>query len=261
MRNPVGATGDTTAGSSGGSKVKGATALVLAAIGVVVLSAALLTLATSLPDVLGAEGTHMAGDAKLYVAILIVPLAVLAFFLFAAAWTAVRPRRHAGRLAAAAAALAGATVICSIGALALPVLPAETLIPAGTARVHVSVTDGALTLTPATVSAGPVYLLIDASAGDVLFIGRSYATQGEIDAQQGHEPGPLTDAEVDAIARGNTYRTSTTAGLGDVARWDLLPGKYVLVTDNPTTLTSQGGGRAPAGTLAVLTVEAAPAAP
>jgi hypothetical protein len=154
----------------------------------------------------------------------------------------------------------GATVICSIGALALPVLPAESLIPAGTPRVHVSMTDGALTLTPATVSAGPVYLLIDASAAQVGFIGRSYATQEEIDALQGHEPGPLTDAEVDAIARGDEYLTSIYAGMGDVARWDLLPGRYVLVIDDPTILASPDGGRAP-GTLAVLTVESAPAAP
>ena len=261
MQDPVGATGGTRAGSTSGSKVKGVTALVLAAIGVVVLAAALWALATNIPDVLGAEGAHMAGDAKLYVAIVIVPLAVLAFLLLAAAWTAIRRRRWAGRLAAAAAALAGATVICSIGALALPVLPPETLIPAGTPRVHVSMTDGALTLTPATVSAGPVYLLIDASAADVSFIGRSYATQEEIDAHQGHELGPLTDAEVDAIARGDMYLTYINAGLGDVARWDLLPGKYVLVIDDPTIPASQGGDRAPAGTLAVLTVESAPAAP
>jgi len=256
MQDPVGATGGTRAGST----VKGVTALVLAAIGVVVLAAALWALVTSLPDVLGAEGAHMAGDAKLYVAIVIVPLAVLAFLLLAAAWTTIRRRRWAGRLAAATAALAGATMICSIGALALPVLPPETLIPAGTPRVHVSMTDGALTLTPATVSAGPVYLLIDASAAQVAFIGRSYATQEEIDALQGHEPGPLTDAEVDAIARGDEYLTSIYAGMGDVARWDLLPGKYVLVIDDPTILASPGGGRAP-GTLAVLTVESAPAAP
>jgi hypothetical protein len=261
MQDPVGATGGTRAGSTGGSWIKGVTALGLSAVGIVVLAVALWALATSLPDVLGAGGTHMAGDAKVYVAIVIVPLAVLAFLLLAAAWTTIRRRRWAGRLAAAAAALAGATVICSVGALALPVLPPETLIPAGTPRVHVSMTDGALTLTPATVSAGPVYLLIDASAGDVSFIGRSYVTQEEIDAHQGGEPGPLTDAEVDAIAHGDTYLTSTYAGLGDVARWDLLPGKYVLVTDDPTILASRGGGGAPAGTLAVLTVDSAPAAP
>ncbi len=113
---------------------------------------------------------------------------------------------------------------------------------------------GALILDPSTVSSGPVYLLIDASAADVSFIGRAYATQEEIDAHGGQEPGPLTDAEVDAIARGDTYLTFTTGGLGDVSQWDLLPGKYVVVTDDPVTLASQGGGRAPAGTLAVLTV-------
>lgn len=246
--------------ATGGSKVPGCAALFLAAVGIVVLAAALWNLATILPDVLGAEGTHMAGDAKFYVAVVIVPLTVLAFVLLATAWAVVRRRERAGRLAAAAAALAGVTVIGSVATLALPVLPAETLIPADTPRVHVSMTGDALTLTPSTVSSGPVYLLIDASAASVSFIGRSYATQEEIDAHRGHEPGPLSDGEVDAIARGDVYLTSTFAGLGDVARWDLLPGKYVLATEDPARLASQGGGRAPAGTLAMLTVVSEPTA-
>lgn len=246
---------------SGRSKVPGATALGLSAVGIVVLAVALWTLATSLRDVLGAEGAHMAGDAKLYVAIVIVPLAVLAFLLLVAAWALVRRRRRLGRLAALAVALAGTMVVASVGALALPTLPPTALMPADAQRVRVVVTGGALTLTPATVTSGQVYLLIDASAASVSFIGRSYATQEEIDAHQGHEPGPLTDAEVDAIARGDVYLTSAFAGLGDVMRLDLLPGKYVVVTDDPTLLASQGGGRVPAGTLAVLTMVPAPTAP
>jgi hypothetical protein len=248
-------------GPAAGTKAPGVVALVVATIGVVVLAAALWSLVTILPAVLGADGAHAAGDAKLSIAIVVIPLAILAFLLLAVAWAIVRRRRRAGRLTAVAAALAGATLIGAVGALALPVLPPETLIPAGTPRVHVSMTGGALTLDPPTVSSGPVSLLIDASAANVSFIGRAYATQEEIDAQGGHEPGPLTDAEVDAIARGDTYLTATTGGLGDVSHWDLLPGKYVMVTDDPVTLASQGGGRAPAGTLAVLTVVSGPATP
>jgi hypothetical protein len=247
--------------AAGGSKNPARAALLVAGVGIVVLTAALWNLVTILPDVLGAAGTHMAGDAKLWVQVVIVPMAVLAFALLGAAWAVVRRRERAGRLAAAAVVLAGTTVIGSAATLALPVLPPETLIPADTPRVHVSMTGGALTLTPSTVYSGPVYLLIDASAASVSFIGRSYATQEEIDAHQGHEPGPLSDGEVDAIARGDVYLTSLFAGLGDVARWDLLPGKYVVATGDPIALASQGGGRAPAGTIAVLTVVSAPTAP
>lgn len=248
------ATGEVIEGSDGGPTVRSWGALLLAAVGTIALAAALWNLVTVLPRVLGAAGTHMAGDARFYVMAVIGPLAVLAFVLLAGAWAGVRRRERSGRLAAAAMVLAGATVIASAAMLALPVLPPETLIPANAVRVHVTIAGGALTLTPSTVRSGPVYLLIDDSAANVLFVGRAYATQEEIDAHGGDEPGPLSDAEVDAISRGDMYLTSTVAGLGDVARWDLLPGRYVVATDDPGTLAARGGGRAASGTLAVLTV-------
>ncbi len=83
---------------------------VIAAIGVVVLAAALWTIATILVLALSRRRHHMAGDAKLYIAVVVIPLALLALLLLGVAWAIVRRRRRAGRLALVAVALAGVTV-------------------------------------------------------------------------------------------------------------------------------------------------------
>ncbi len=58
------------------SRWDGAAAVTLAVAGVMLLGAATVVLVGLLPDLLGAEGEHMAGDATLYALSIVVPLSV-----------------------------------------------------------------------------------------------------------------------------------------------------------------------------------------
>lgn len=242
----------------GGSTGRAAVAVVLGTVGVLALAFSIWSLVALLPAMLGADGTHMAQDTRLAVVLLVLPLACLALVLAVGAWALVRRRRRAGVATRVLAIVAGLTAVAAVGSLALPVLPAEAFVPQGTVPVRVAVTGGVLTLTPASAPAGRVYLLFDESATDVIVVGRSYATEEEEAAHRGYALGPLSDTEVEAIARGDRYLTSTIGGIGDVAKWSLLPGKYVFMVEDATAVTPVQGGTVPANRLAVLTVTPVP---
>jgi hypothetical protein len=67
--------------------------------------------------------------------------------------------------------------------------------------------------------------------------------------------GPLSDADVDRISRGDTSLTGTWAGLGQITEVVVGPGSYLFAIDDPTVLAQRGGGTAPPGTIAVLRVD------
>jgi hypothetical protein len=63
-------------GMTGRSRWNGAAALTLATAGVMLLGAAAVVLVRLLPDILGADGEHMAGDAGLFALSVVVPLSI-----------------------------------------------------------------------------------------------------------------------------------------------------------------------------------------
>jgi hypothetical protein len=152
-------------------------------------------------------------------------------------------RRHAW-IAALAVALIVAAVGCS----------RATPIPAGAQRVRIVLTDAAVRLEPATVRAGDVYLILDAPSGSsISFVEQKSTAQAT--------PGPLSDADLARLARGDTQGTSIggmDAGgcspeqaaqdrgmlgpCGNVMHVVLAPGKYAIVNGMPE-LDPAGGPR------------------
>ncbi len=75
-----------------------------------------------------------------------------------------------------------------------------TPIPDGAEIVHVVVSDSEVILNPDTVPAGDVYIVLDAPMnGSLSFVERHRA---------GEEPGPLTDDDLERLARGDTEGTA-----------------------------------------------------
>ena len=73
-------------------------------------------------------------------------------------------------------------------------------VPAGAQLVHVSVVGSEVLLDPETVSAGDVYVVLDTPGSSVGFAQRQ-RTAAET-------PGPLTDEDLDRLARGDTGGTA-----------------------------------------------------
>jgi len=73
-------------------------------------------------------------------------------------------------------------------------------VPAGAQLLHVSVVGSEVRLDPTTVSAGDVYVVLDTPGSSVGFAQRQ-RTAAET-------PGPLTDEDLDRLARGDTGGTS-----------------------------------------------------
>jgi len=76
----------------------------------------------------------------------------------------------------------------------------RTPVPPGAQLVHVSVVGSEVRLDPATVSAGDVYVVLDTPGSSVGFAQR-LRTAAET-------PGPLTDEDLDRLARGDTEGTA-----------------------------------------------------
>jgi len=79
-------------------------------------------------------------------------------------------------------------------------------IPSGAQQVHVVVTGSGVHLDPATVPAGDVYVVLDTPGSSVGFAQRQ-RTAAET-------PGPLSDADLDRLSRGDTESTAI-GGFGD----------------------------------------------
>jgi hypothetical protein len=148
--------------------------------------------------------------------------------------------------------LAGILAGCGLG---------QAPIPPGAQQVHVVVTGAEVRLTPATVRAGDVYVVLDTPGSSVGF--------GQRQRSATETPGPLTDDDLDRLSRGDTQGTAIGAfddsgcspeqraegrGLmgpcGNVFKVVLTPGRYAFFTGN---LEDRAAGGYP-GSIAVLEV-------
>jgi hypothetical protein len=143
--------------------------------------------------------------------------------------------------------VAGILKALALGVLAATVAAcsASSPIPSGAQQVHIVVTNEAISLEPATVRAGDVYLVLDSPAeGSIVFF--------QSKASASATPGPLTDAELARIALGDTQGTEmggldaggcdagqNAAGrgrsgpCGNAMHVVLTPGKYAILGGSP----------------------------
>src|SRR6476659_5666410 len=70
-------------------------------------------------------------------------------------------------------------------------------IPSGAQQVHVAVTQSSVTINPKTVRAGDVYVVLE---GPELHVGFAMSVPNA-----GASPGPLSDADLDRLARGDVH--------------------------------------------------------
>lgn len=156
------------------------------------------------------------------------------------------------RTLAVLALVGGAAIGCS-GGLA-PV-------PSGAQQVHIADTDTSLTVMPATVHAGDVYVVLDGPRQNVIMVSEKRTAEAT--------PGPMTDDDLDRLRNGDTEGTSTegisvtcsaeqraaargqVGYCGNVYRFRLAPGKYAFLLAAP-----DGGppGQMSPGTIAILEV-------
>ena len=122
--------------------------------------------------------------------------------------------------------------------------PGQTPVPPGAQLVHVSVVGSEVRLDPATVSAGDTFVVLDTPGSSVGF---AQAKRTAAEAL-----GPLTDADLDRLARGDTQGTAIggfedvgcspdqraeargqMGPCGNVFQIVLTPGKYAFFTGSP----------------------------
>jgi hypothetical protein len=135
-------------------------------------------------------------------------------------------------------------------------------IPAGAQVVHVVITDSEVTLQPAVVRPGDIYLVVDEPRdGSLTFVAKQ---DSEVAT-----PGPLSSADLERLRTGDTFHTSATgvdAGgcspeqnaaargrlghCGNVMKLTLVAGDYAIFGDAPEA--DPETGRVPP--LAVLSV-------
>jgi hypothetical protein len=84
-------------------------------------------------------------------------------------------------------------------------LPPPVVIPPGAPTVHVTVTDDSVALAPSTVPAGDVYFVIEGPSMGFSFVRRMDAPNAE--------PTGMTQAQIDAIARGD-FQSTMLEGIG-----------------------------------------------
>jgi len=136
--------------------------------------------------------------------------------------------------AGVACLLAGALAACGRG---------QTAVPAGAQQVHVEVDGPAVRLSPATVRAGEIYVVLDTPGSSVGFAQRQLTPS--------ETPGPLTQEDIERLARGDTEGTAIggfddigcsaeqraedrgrTGPCGNVFKLVLIQGKYAMFTGN-----------------------------
>ncbi len=148
-----------------------------------------------------------------------------------------------------------------VGGIATGCRDGLTPVPSGAQRVHIADTDTSLSLQPATVRAGDVYVVLDGPRQSVVLVSQKRTAEAT--------PGPMTDDDLDRLRWGDTEGT-LTEGLsvtcsaeqraaargqlgecGNVYRFTLAPGKYAFL---PAPPDGGGSGQQSVGTMAILEV-------
>jgi hypothetical protein len=134
----------------------------------------------------------------------------------------------------------------------------QATIPPGGQQVHVSVTGSEVRLDPTIVRAGDIYVVLDTPGSGVGFAQRM--------GSPAETPGPLSDADIDRLAHGDTEGTAIggfddvgcsaeqraedrgqMGYCGNVFKEVLTPGKYAFFIGGP-----EGDGRLSIAVLEVL---------
>jgi len=130
--------------------------------------------------------------------------------------------------------------------------PGPISVPPEGQRVEVVIDGDTITLDPTTVRAGDVYLVLVRPGTSMLLVERKSTPE--------ETPGPLSEAELDRVRRGDTFHTAITGGFangepyGNVSRIVVTPGLYAFLVEEPELLAARSGGVIPPGKMAVLVV-------
>jgi hypothetical protein len=125
--------------------------------------------------------------------------------------------------------------------------PGPISVPSGAQAVHVIATTSEVRLSPATVRAGDVYLVLEGPVENAELVERQPTAAGS--------PGPMSDQDLARLARGDTEGTSiediSVGCCGNVFKMVLPAGKYAFIISDPG---GKSGGLVPPRSMAVLEV-------
>ncbi len=147
--------------------------------------------------------------------------------------------------------LPSAVLTLVVGGLFASCSPGPIAVPEGAQEIHIVVSGDSVSLTPLTVRAGDIYIVLDVPGSSVNVVEPSTATA--------ESPDPFTDDALDRIRHGDTFLTSM-GGIADSERYGnvrklvLAPGRYAFLADAPEALAERWGGTIPPEAMAVLTV-------
>ena len=134
-------------------------------------------------------------------------------------------------------------------------------IPSGAQQVHIAATETSLSLQPATIRAGDVYVVLDGPRQNVVMVSQKRTADAT--------PGPMSDDDLARLQRGDMEGTSTegisvsgsaeqrAAARGQVGEggnaylFTLAPGKYAFLLAPPD---SAPPGQMSPGAMAILEV-------
>jgi hypothetical protein len=119
----------------------------------------------------------------------------------------------------------GRIVVIGLLVAGLVACEPSTSIPSGAQQVHVTATTSGVSLEPATVRPGDVYLVLDVPAAGVGFV----QTQAAADAS----PGPLSATDLARLTQGDlqgfAIESLSVNCCGKVVKKTLAAGKYAIV--------------------------------
>jgi hypothetical protein len=148
-----------------------------------------------------------------------------------------------------------------VGGIATGCSVGLTPVPSGAQQVHMADTDASMSLQPATVRAGDVYVVLDGPRQSVVLVSQKRTAEAT--------PGPMSDDDLARLRWGDTEGTSTESlsvtcsaeqraaargqvgECGNVYRFTLAPGKYAFL---PAPPDGRPSGPQSVGPLAILEV-------
>jgi hypothetical protein len=155
------------------------------------------------------------------------------------------PRREPPVLAIGATAMAFLFALSALALAGLTACGSSGAIPADAQLVRVTVTQSEVRLEPASVRAGDVYMVLEGPIPAAAIVGRE--REDATGAGMAFTPGPLNDADLARLERGDSQFTATgmmevscnpeqqeamrgrQGQCGNVFKIDVVPGSYAIV--------------------------------